>query len=80
MEKISEKINNFNGELYDLCYELLEEEDIASVFEYVCKNFSGVTKSKEPAAQLYFSKAEIEQYKSVYGDIVDGLLNSTIKK
>lgn len=80
MERIKELINNFDGKIYDLCYELLNEREIAAVFEYVCKNFSKRLKEKNTIIDSHFTDTEIEEFESVYGDVVNGLLNTTIKK
>lgn len=80
MEKVKEIVNNFDGEIYDLCYELLDDGESATVFEYVCKCFSMRNKEKSIVIKSHFSETEIEEYESIYGDIVNGLLNTTIKK
>lgn len=81
MKRYEELVKNYNGEVYDLCYELLNEGgDDAEIFEYACKNFGIEPSSKQLQLKEHFSKEEIEKYVSVYGDTVNGLLNSTIKK
>ena len=81
MNRYESLVKNYDGEVYDLCYELLSEGgDEAEIFEYACKNFDLKSTSKQIIIKEFFSKEEIEKYTSVYGDILDGLLNSTIKK
>ena len=74
-------IDNFNGELYDLCYEILDnEKDEAKIFEFVCVNFKKVPKDGTLSLKAYFTKSEIDEFESIYGDTINGLLNSAIKK
>lgn len=80
MEKIMELVNNFDGEIYDLCYELLNDGESVAIFECVCKNFSMRTKERSIVIESHFSDTEIEEFESIYGDIVNGLLNMTVKK
>lgn len=81
MEEILKLIKQYDGEVYNLCYKLLNEnEQQAEVFQYVCENL--LEKPETPAIRIdeYFSKDEIEEYKSMYGDMVDGFIESTIKR
>lgn len=81
MEEIRTLIDNFDGKIYDVCYEILKKYgETAEIFEYVCKNFLGLPEKAEISVDQYFTETEIEQYTSAYGDTVNGLLNSCIKK
>ncbi len=81
MVEIKNLLDTFNGELYDLCYKLIDENDNAlEVFQYVCENFKSKPKNKSLSINKYFSVDEINEYKSILGAAVDGLLCSTIKK
>jgi len=81
MEEIKRIIDTYNGKLYDLCYELLENHSMDEKdFEYICKNYELRKKEKSLEIIQYFSEDEIEQYESAYGDVVNGLINSNIKK
>lgn len=81
MEEIKNLIENFDGEIYDFCFEIMKMYgENAEVFEYVCKNYSGRPKNGTLPVGQHFSKTEIDQYESVYGDTVNGLLNGNIKK
>jgi len=81
MDSIKELLNTFDGEIYNLCYKLLiENENNAEVFQYVCENFTGKPKNKTQIIKNHFSQSEIYEYESIYGDIVKGILSNTIKK
>lgn len=81
MEKIKNLIDNYQGELYNLCYEIISTaEDLPKVFEFVCTYYSSPPENGTIPINEYITKDEIAEYKSILGDIVDGLLNSTIKK
>lgn len=81
MEELKNLILNFKGETYDLCFEILKQYGESSeIFEYVCKNYLRRPKNGTIPIEQYFSKTEIDEYKSVYGDTVNGLLNSNVKK
>lgn len=81
MESIKKLLESFKGETYNLCYKLLKEANNKyEVFEYTCKNYVSKPKNGTVQVEEYFSKEEIEEYESLYGDTVDGFLNGTIKK
>ncbi len=81
MDKLKNLLQNFNGEIYDLCYEILEiSEDQATAFEYVCKNLIELPENRTIQIAEYFSKDELEEFESLYEDTVKGLLNANIKK
>lgn len=81
MEEIKNLMDNFKGETYDFCFEILKRYgERPEIFEYVCKNYKRKPKNGTIPVDQYFSKTEIDEYKSVYGDTVNGLLNSNIKK
>lgn len=81
MDRIKSLLDDFKGEIYNLCYEILAtSEDQAAVFEYVCKNFLKYPKNGTIQIKEYFSEDEFEEYESIYGDTVKGLLNTNIKK
>ena len=81
MKKTLELITQFDGEVFDLCYKLLCENDQhCDIFQFVCENL--LTKPEKPSIQIkkYFEESEIKEYEALYGDIVDGIIKSTIKK
>lgn len=81
MLEIKKILESFDGELYDLCFELIEgSSNTADVFEYVCKNLLTMPQTKEIQIKRYFTSEEITEYKILYGDSVDGIINSTIKR
>lgn len=80
MDKIKKILDEFDGKIYDFCYEILKYNNQGDTFEFVCKNFSNRKGSATSHIDSYFSPEEIEEYISVYGTIVNGLLESTIKK
>lgn len=81
MEKIKYLLDNFQGKLYNLCYEIVSTaENVSDVFEYVCINYRSSPEKGTIAITEYFSEDEIAEYKSLLGEIVDSLLNSTIKR
>lgn len=81
MKAIKDLLDTFRGETYNLCYEILTQTtDEEKAFEFVCKNYRTRSREETLEIQEYFSEAEIEELESAYGDTVNGLLNSTIKK
>lgn len=81
MLDIKKTLESFDGELYDLCFELIEgRSNTADIFEYACKNLLTMPETKEIRIKKYFSAEEITEYKTLYGDSVDGIINSTIKR
>ncbi len=81
MKEIKELLDSFSGKVYNLCFEILScSKDDATVFEFVCKNFRTRQKEETREIEEYFSENEIEEIESAYGDVVNGLLNSTMKK
>lgn len=81
MKKVLELINNYDGEIYDLCYKFLSEgERHEVVFQYVCENLLQKPDIPKIKIEQCFTKEEIAEYKSLYGDMVDGIIKSTIKQ
>lgn len=81
MDKIKELMDTFKGEIYNFCFEILESsDDEGAVFEFICKNFKSRLKKETREIKEYFSESEIQDYELTYGDTVNGLLNSAIKK
>lgn len=81
MEELKKLLKNFNGEVYNLCYEILvASKDQVAAFEYVCKNLLEYPKNGTIQVKEYFSEVEFEEYETIYGDMVKGLLNTNIKK
>lgn len=81
MEKVLELITQFDGKIYDLCYELLHDNDRQSeVFQFVCEKL--LKKPENPQIQIkrYFDESEIKEYETIYGDIINGIITSAIKK
>lgn len=81
MKEVKNIINNFEGEVYDLCYKLLEDEaNEKVVFEYVCLNLLELPENTTIHIKKYFTEEEINEYKLLYGDLINGLIRSTIKR
>jgi hypothetical protein len=81
VREIKELLETFDGEIFDLCYKLISEnENLPEVFQYACENFTALPKEKKVKIDTYFSPVEINELESVLGDIVNGLIKSTIKK
>lgn len=81
MDEIKRLLDNFTGEIYNLCYEILiTSENQVAAFEYVCKNLFEYPKNGTIQVKEYFSEEELEEYESIYGDTIKGLLNANIKK
>lgn len=81
MDKICELLENFQGEIYDFCYEVLNTaQDQKEAFTYVCKNFSKPPQHGTIAVPLYFSEDEIETYETLCGSTVNGLIKMSMKK
>lgn len=81
MERIKEIIKNFDGKICDVCYEVLVgNEESLDVFQFVCENLIDEPQEKNITIQRYFDDEEITLYKSIYGDIVNSMIKSVIKK
>lgn len=81
MEELKKLMENYSGATYDFCYDVLQKYgDKEEVFEYVCSNFLGKPQNGTIQTGTYFTELEIDEYKAIYGDLVDGFLHSTIKK
>lgn len=81
MEKIYELLENFQGEVYDFCYEILKiAQNQKEAFSYVCKNFSKPPEHGTIIVPLYFSDEEIETYETLCGSTVNGLIKMSMKK
>lgn len=81
MEDVLKLIKQYDGEIYDLCYKILKEnEQHIEVFQYVCENLLEKPENPQIKIDRYFTKEELDEYESMYGDIVNALIGSTIKK
>ena len=81
MKEIKNIIENFEGNIYDLCYELLNNhENHSKIFEYVCLNLLELPKNPSLQIKQYFTDDEINEYRLLYGDLINGLIRSTIKR
>lgn len=81
MKGIKNIINNFEGEVYDLCYKLLKDDERHNIiFEYVCLNLLELPKNPTLQIEKYFTDEEINEYRLLYGDLINGLIRSTIKR
>ena len=81
MDELKRLLDNFIGEVYNLCYEIIvDSKDQVAAFEYVCKNLLEYPKNGTIHIKEYFSEDEFEEYESIYGDTIKGLLNTNIKK
>lgn len=81
MEAVDELLRNFNGDLVDLCYKLVNEfDDYPRVFQYVCERFVAKPENGNHRIDKYFSPEEVTEYQVTIGDSIDGLINSTMRK
>ncbi len=81
MKEIQDLLDTYKGKTYNFCFEILKQtENEKAAFEFLCKNFQSSPKEGTRDIEEYFSESEIEEFKAAYGDTVNGLLNSTIKK
>lgn len=81
MDKIKNLIDNFKGEIYDLCFEILNNtSDQCAAFEYTCKNLLQKPEKGTIDIQKNFSKEEIDSYESLYGATINSLIKTSIKK
>lgn len=80
-EKIAELVLHYNGELYNLCYKIIEEsEDLKRDFEYICKNLVRTPKEKTIHIDNYINKDEREFIWKIYGRKVEGILSEIVNK
>lgn len=81
MKIIKNLIENFRGEICDLCFEILKNaENKEEVFEYTCKHLLQKPKKGKIDIQKYFTKEEKDSYDLVYGSTINALINMSIKK
>lgn len=81
MDDIKNLIENFKGEVYDLCFEILKNSSNQEVlFEYTCKNLLKKPKNGTIDIQKYFTQEEIDTYESLYGSTINGLIKMSINK
>ena len=81
MEIIKNLIENFRGEIYDLCFEILKNASKQEeVFEYTCKNLLEKPQNGTVDIQKYFTQEERDSYESLYGSTVDALIKTSMKK
>lgn len=81
MKEVLKLIKQYDGEIYNLCYKILKEnKQHIEVFQYVCENLLEKPENPQIKIEEYFTKEEIAEYESMYGDIVNGLIRSTIKR
>lgn len=81
MDDIKNLIENFKGEIYDLCFEILKNASNQEVlFEYTCKNLLKKPQNGTIDIQKYFTQEEIDTYESLYGSTVNGLIKTSINK
>lgn len=81
MEELKRLVEEFDGEIYDLCYTVLQRfGETEEVFEYVCKNLLESPVHGTIHIDHVFAEEEIALYKSLYGEFIDGILNCMIKK
>ncbi len=81
MDKIFELLENFQGEVYDFCYEVLKTaQNHKEAFAYVCKNFSESPEHGTIAVPSYFAEDEIEAFETLCGSTVNGLIKMSMKK
>lgn len=81
MEEVLKLIKQYDGEIYNLCYKILKEnKQHIEVFQYVCENLLEKPENPQIKIEEYFTKEELDEYESMYGDIVNGLIKSTIKR
>lgn len=81
MNKIKNLIDNFSGEVCDLCFEILKiAPNKEEAFEFTCKNFLGKTEKGTIEIQKYFTKEEKDSYESLYGSTINALIDTSIRK
>lgn len=81
MKEIKKLIEHFDGEVYDLCYKLLSEnEEHAEIFQFVCENLLKTPDYPSIKINKYWEKEEIDKYVSIYGDMVDSTIKNVIQK
>ncbi len=81
MDEIKYLIDNFKGEIYNLCFEIMKKsKDQAAAFEFVCENFLSLPKNGTVSIEEYFTEQEIEEYTSIYAEILESFLYTNIKK
>ena len=81
MDNIKNLIDNFRGEIYDLCFEILKSaSNKEEAFEYTCKNLLEKPEKGTIDIQGYFTKEEKDSYESLYGSTINALIDASIKK
>lgn len=81
MDNIKNLIDNFKGEIYNLCFEILKDSENKEVaFEYTCKNLLKKPENETIDIQEYFTPEEVDSYTSIYSSTIDGLIRMSIKK
>lgn len=80
-EKIDELIFHYNGELYNLCYKIIEEsEDLEKDFEYTCKNLLKTPEKKTIHIDTYIDKDDRDLIWKIYEGKVEGILSEIVNK
>jgi len=82
MENIANLLGSYQGELYDLCFKILIENEgsEADVFQYVCEHWRDIDNDPVTPIEKYFTDSELDEHKLIYGSITDGILKSTLRK
>ena len=81
MEEVKSLLENYKGQLYDLCYIILESypDNQETVFEYVCKNFMGAPQQDDQTnSEPIISKEDVDQLSGLCVSIVNVTLSLAI--
>lgn len=81
MNNIKRLIDNFRGEICDLCFEILKSApNKEEAFEYTCKNLLKKPEKGTIDIEKYFTNEEKDSYEMLYGSTIDALIQTSIKK
>lgn len=81
MNGIKNLIDNFEGEIVDLCFEILKNtSNKEAVFEYTCINLLRKPEKGTIDIQKYFTQEEMDSYESLYGSTINGLIKMSANK
>ena len=82
MKKVKNLLENFDGELYDVCFKLLEENEnnFIKVFQFVCENYSNPPESKSIPIKRYFDDGEFRQIELICGNTINAIISSAVLK
>ena len=77
---LQELISHYDGELYNLLYKIVcESKDLPAEFQYVCEHLIKDETDKTISVPQEISESEYDTIINLYGDSIEGILNSVIK-